>query len=639
MNVYTNPNYFEDYSICQTDIENVTFSESGSMALLSIYLYGGSVITIPISEIDSISYSLGCEEELHSCGASNVHNAAKSYGTLTDQEGNVYKTIVVGFEGFYYKEWMAENLKTSIYRNGDPIAQVTDNAQWSSLASGAWCAYNNDPTLECPYGKLYNFYAVADPRNVCPTGWHVPTDGEWNELIAYLHPSYNPDVVNGGGGGGVQSTIAGGKLKSSGLAYWNTPNDAASNEIGFSGLPGGDRWNDGTFYDMGGYGLWWTSTESSSFSAFRRYIGYNNGDVIRNLTNKLRGASVRCIRDTYQGSINGIDCGSSINIGTLISGFPAIGVSSNITYTGGNGSGHNGQTVASTGVSGLTATLGAGAFANGSGELTYTITGTPGSAGTASFALNIGGQTCTLQLSVGVPIISSAHTCGVPNVHNTSLITNTMTDQDGNVYKTIAIGNREWMAENLKTNTYRNGDPITHVTDNAQWSSLTTGARSSYSNDPGLECPYGKLYNWYAVADPRNVCPTGWHVPTDGEWNELIGYLDPSYDPNAMFPADQSTIAGGKLKSSGVDYWINPNTDATNESGFSGLPGGFRGSNGMFFSMGTPLVNPAPLGRWWSSTEDSVSGAWARQLNYDNGNISRNLYNVRFGMSVRCIRD
>jgi uncharacterized protein (TIGR02145 family) len=216
----------------------------------------------------------------HTCGATNVHNPAKTYGTMTDQQGNVYKTIVIGTQ-----EWMAENLKTTIYRNGDAIANVTDNSQWYNSTTGKWCYYNNNSQYDCPYGKLYNWYAVADPRNVCPTGWHVPTDAEWTTLTSFL-------------GGEL---VAGGKMKSTYLQYWSSPNQDATNESGFSGLPGGGRGSDGNFYSVGSVGGWWSSTVSSSAtaSAWLRYLGYNDGAASRSngTFNMFAGFSVRCLRD------------------------------------------------------------------------------------------------------------------------------------------------------------------------------------------------------------------------------------------------------------------------------------------------------------------------------------------------------
>jgi uncharacterized protein (TIGR02145 family) len=213
-----------------------------------------------------------------------MHNPAKTYGTMTDQQGNVYKTIVIGTQ-----EWMAENLKTTIYSNGNAIANAIANAQWQNLTTGAWCSFDNESQFDCPYGKLYNWYAVADSRNVCPTGWHVPTDAEWSVLINYLDP--NAD------GGNNFPNIAGGKLKSTGLQYWFAPNQDATNESGLSGLPAGTRSGIGTFNRIGTDGVWWGSTEFFPYGAWVRSMEYHIGYVTRDSPNKGNGYSVRCLRD------------------------------------------------------------------------------------------------------------------------------------------------------------------------------------------------------------------------------------------------------------------------------------------------------------------------------------------------------
>jgi uncharacterized protein (TIGR02145 family) len=187
------------------------------------------------------------------------------------------------------------------------------------------------------------------------------------------------------------------------------------------------------------------------------------------------------------------------------------------------------------------------------------------------------------------------------------------------------------MAENLRSTTYANGDPIPNVTDNTAWTQLTTGAWAHYDNNASYENPYGKLYNWYAVSDPRNVCPTNWHVPTDAEWNTLVGYLDPTYDPNAY--GSQSVTAGGKMKSTGTQYWIAPNTGATNESGFSGLPGGNRYNGGGYFG------DLGDFGFWWSASESGAGDAWSRFLFLSAADVQRSGYGKRNGFSVRCLRD
>jgi len=194
---------------------------------------------------------------------------------------------------------------------------------------------------------------------------------------------------------------------------------------------------------------------------------------------------------------------------------------------------------------------------------------------------------------------------------------------DGYNYPTIELGNgQEWMAENLQTTTYANGDPIPNVTNNNQWQSLTAGAWSHYNNDSLNENPYGKLYNWYVVSDSRNVCPTGWHVPNDEEWTKLTDYLG------------YIAVAGGKMKSTGTQYWESPNTDATNESGFSGQPGGYRSIDGTFYGFGN-------FGQWWSSTELDITSneVWVRYLIYNSAVVSNNFYKKKSGNSIRCLKD
>jgi uncharacterized protein (TIGR02145 family) len=204
---------------------------------------------------------------------------------------------------------------------------------------------------------------------------------------------------------------------------------------------------------------------------------------------------------------------------------------------------------------------------------------------------------------------------------------------NGYTYSTVILGNgQEWMAENLRTANYANGDPIPNVTDATQWGNLTTGAWVHYNNDSQYENPYGKLYNWYTVADPRNVCPTGWHVPTDSEWNLLVKYIDNQAD-TICGGCSQSAIAGGKMKSTGTQYWLSPNTDATNQSGFSGLPGGNRGIVGTFYGIGVYSL-------WWSSSEYGANNAWGRVLLYDNGNVDRSSNGGKAsGFSVRCLKN
>ena len=210
----------------------------------------------------------------------------------------------------------------------------------------------------------------------------------------------------------------------------------------------------------------------------------------------------------------------------------------------------------------------------------------------------------------------------------------TVTDIDGNVYQTVQIGNQLWMAENLKVTHYRNGDAIPNVTDNSTWAGLSSGAYCVYNNDSANADTYGNLYNWYAVADARNIAPEGWHVPTDEEIMELEMYLGMS-ESEANDTGWRGTNEGSKLAGR-ADLWTNgalENNPEFDTSGFSFLPGGYRSyRNGTFYDVSN-------YGYLWSSTEFNSYLAWTRILYYDYTNVYRGYKYKRYGISVRCVRD
>jgi uncharacterized protein (TIGR02145 family) len=180
------------------------------------------------------------------------------------------------------QRWMTKNLDVATYRNGDPIPKVTDNVAWAALTTGAYCYYNNDSTTyAATYGKLYNWYAVNDSRGLAPEGWYIPTDFEWTTLGSCL--------------GGV--AVAGGPMKEIGTVHWNSPNAEATNLSGFTALPGGFRDFDGSFYDVGVGGVWWSSAEVNTGDAWYRDLVYSHGGMNRYNGNKRLGFSVRVLRD------------------------------------------------------------------------------------------------------------------------------------------------------------------------------------------------------------------------------------------------------------------------------------------------------------------------------------------------------
>lgn len=184
----------------------------------------------------------------------------------------------------------------------------------------------------------------------------------------------------------------------------------------------------------------------------------------------------------------------------------------------------------------------------------------------------------------------------------------------------VVIDTQIWMGCNLNVSTYRDGTPIPQISDSTAWTNLTTGAWCHYNNDPANDVIYGKLYNWYAINDPRGLAPTGYHVPSDTEWTTLTDFLG------------GESVAGGKLKEVGLCHWLSPNTDATNTSLFTALPGGAREYDGVYSTIG---LN----GNWWSSTETGTNTAWARNINNGNGNAYRTFADKNAGQAVRLIKD
>ncbi len=224
---------------------------------------------------------------------------------------------------------------------------------------------------------------------------------------------------------------------------------------------------------------------------------------------------------------------------------------------------------------------------------------------TAWIAVNPGLSGQNLQFVNGLPIWFDAP----------------VTDVDGNVYDVVTIGTQRWMKQNLNVTHYSNGNSISTAPDPLYWSWMTVGAYCNYNNDVSYSPTYGKLYNYYTTIDPRKLCPTNWHIPSVTEWTTLTNYLG------------GSNLAGGKLKEIGLAHWTTPNVGATNISGFTGLPGGYRSTNGGYGSLGG-------YGIWWSNTSTGNSTAWTWSLEYYNTTANTtSYYEYTRGFSVRCIKD
>lgn len=246
-----------------------------SQTQMNIHINDGSVVTIPVNTIDSITYTIApVGSGLYTVGAG-----------VSDINGNNYSTIVIQ-NG---QEWMSENLNVDQFSNGNAIANITDGVAWQDATADGWCYYNNDPANGPIYGKLYNWYVVNDSRNVCPTGWHVPNQADWAALTGYL---------------GTDAFEIATKMKSIGSipsadGLWSSANDG-TNESGFNALPGGYRsgisGNSGAFLGFGINGLFWSSDEFNLNNAHRHnvdlFIGYNTTNW-----DKETGLYIRCVKD------------------------------------------------------------------------------------------------------------------------------------------------------------------------------------------------------------------------------------------------------------------------------------------------------------------------------------------------------
>jgi uncharacterized protein (TIGR02145 family) len=511
--------------------------------------------------------------------------------TVSDVDGNSYNTVLIGL-----RCWTQSNLKVSKYRNGDSIPTGLSNSAWATTSSGAYTFYNNDLNNDIWYGKLYNHYAVMDNRGLCPTGWHVPTDEEWSTLDPFL--------------GGFW--VAGGALKSTvtqpNPGGWNLPNTGATNSSGFTAGPAGIRYNSGTYGNLGFSGYWWSSTISGT-NAWLRSIANSSDNHNRLLGNRLFGLSVRCFRD-----ING-----TINFIPTITTTVITAITATSATTGGNVAQDGGTPVTARGV----------AYGLGSGPTTsgnITIDGS----GTCVFTSNLTGLTPSTTYFVRAYATNAVGTAYGNEVNFSTLASNvstcqttTISDIDGNIYNTVQIGTQCWTQSNLKVSKYRNGDNIPTGLSSSAWGLTTDGAYAIYDNDSVNDILFGKLYNHYAVTESRGLCPTGWHVPSDGEWTTLETFLG------------GSSVAGGALKSTATQPtlggWNSPNTGTTNSSGFTALPGGLRNDDGLFYQSSTN-------GYWWSSSL-SCHSAWYRLLFHNSGGIARNATPLPVGFSVRCIRD
>lgn len=532
----------------------------------------------------------------------------QDFGSFTDSEGHTYHYVTIGTQ-----TWMLENLRSSKYRNGESITNITDNASWQSLsttASPAWSNYDNNPDNDVKYGKLYNWYAVNDQRNIAPVGWHVASSQEWLVLMDYLiSKGYNFDGSTGNVGNKLAKAMASTSEWSSSDVEGSPGLDpSTNNKSGFNGVPAGYRSTTGGFIGNGSSTSWWTSTDASETAG--RQAAYNHGLIYNSsyaqmgqrygqYNTKSFGFSVRCIKNNYDTYAPVLTTelysleGTTAKILSRITDFgndPILRFGTNGEWQSGICWSLNPEPTLSDHVvrtNDYQNMLQLLAVEKGK---TYYV---------RAFATNTIGTGYSPQISFTVPA---------------DTIPATVTDADGNVYKTVKIGNQVWMAENLRTTRFRNkeniGTPTVPNTPGSGW-------HCAYNS----ESKYGRLYNVFAVLDSRKIAPEGWHVATTEEWNILINYLG-GYE-----------VAAGKLKEAGTTNWYSPNTGATNDAGFNALPGGYRDYSYQF-------MDQTRQGVWWAAGTD-YSSMHVLSMSWLYANIFKDSFTTEEvnGYSVRCVKD
>jgi uncharacterized protein (TIGR02145 family) len=263
------------------DVNNSGTVNLSDVSVIINYLYRGGPAPVCDPEFTTICGDFDASGALNLLDVSYLTNYLYRGGpapvcvTVTDIDGNVYKGVKIGNQW-----WMAENLKVTHYRNGDPIPNITGDSAWYNHFAGAYCNYNNDIANVAIYGRLYNRYAISDSRNIAPTGWHVSTDAEWQTMINYL--------------GG--DSVAGGKLMEAGTEHWGV-NEGGTNESGFTALPGGFRASYGGFVEMRFMALFWASMLDYPYAS-SYYLDCQSIEIFRNINFSYhQGHSIRCVRD------------------------------------------------------------------------------------------------------------------------------------------------------------------------------------------------------------------------------------------------------------------------------------------------------------------------------------------------------
>jgi len=569
-----------DYSAIEwTSTGDGTFDDSWN--LNSTYYPGSQDLVEGQVELCIFAYPIApCAAVIDDCLILTINNNSWSCGqSMTDErDGKNYNTVLIGSQC-----WMAQNINV-----GTRIDGAIEQSNNEIIEK--YCYDNLESSCEV-YGGLYqwnevmNYSTTTSLQGICMTGWHLPTDADWCTLTTYLDATVNCSSTDWLG------TDAGGKLKETGNTHWSFPNNGASNSSGFTALPGGYSVNNPLFTSINGYGGWWTSSQDDDInSAFHLGLSFYFAKVYRGSWVKSFGLSVRCLKDetnTSQLEVSPLNQDVTADVGST-----TFEVTSNVSWSViENEDWFSVQPL------------------NGSnnGTLTVTYDENP------NLESRFGEITVTAEGGTLVVVVTvtqqgqQSWACG-----------QSMTDnRDGKTYGTVQIGTQCWMAQNPNVGTRIDG--LNEQSDNS------TIEKYCYDNLESNCDVYGGLYQWnemmqYSTAlGMKGVCPTGWHLPGGGEWTILINFLG------------GENVAGGKMKESGSSHWIPPNTGATNISGFTGLPGGYRSTDASFNYKSADGV-------WWSATSNEYL-AYFINLTFNQTEVGYYSIEKTYGFSVRCLKN
>jgi uncharacterized protein (TIGR02145 family)/uncharacterized repeat protein (TIGR02543 family) len=593
-------------------------------------------------------------------------------GQITDIDGNIYNTVLIGDQC-----WIKGNLKTTKYQSGTPIEYPGGNSDaWMNNTTGAYAWYNNDISWKDSYGAVYNWHAVNNADGLCPTGWHVPSDTELTQLVNYVVAQGYPNVWNipNGAGNALKScrqvnSPQGGDCNTTEHPRWDSHlTHNGFDAFGFSGLPGGSRSNTGVFLAPGSsFGLW-SSTEHSATHAHTRTLSLMSNLVSRIQSSKSGGISVRCIKTppmynlnldvnpTGAGTITGaglyqagqqVNITAAANLGWAFDNWTdddgIVSEAPNFTYT----MPASEVTLTANFVTTTTHNLNLDVNPAGAGTVTGAGLYNSGQHVNISALANTGWEfvnwtdddVIVSELAVFTYTIPAADVTLTANFVeeqvNFTCGTSTVTDVDGYVYNTVLIGDQCWMDKNLSTTRFRDGSTIAQA-----WvydPTLVEGINSAGE----MVAAYGRLYSWHAANDAKGICPAGWTVPVQSEFQQLVDYVIATYEEvtaaNSAYAFKScrqvDSPLGGDCNTTAHPRWDQttpPTPPGLDLVGFSALPAG-RIMSGAFSAIGTQLY-------FWSSTEhNAANGVFARIMNGADGVTITNVDKNR-GFSLRCIR-